>query len=187
MEEEKIKKNKYSRGKIYKIVDNTNGKIYIGSSCEVYLSQRLSKHNNKYKRKINGLTNENLAVFEVIENGDYTMVLIEKYPCESKEELFARERYHIERNECVNKVIPGRTRKETVHAYYVSNKEKIDVTTKKWSEDNKEKRCEISKRYRSNNKEALIKPIDCACGGRYQTWGKHKHLKTKMHIAYFNL
>ena len=33
----------YQLGKIYKIVDNTNGNIYIGSTCEPTLARRLAK------------------------------------------------------------------------------------------------------------------------------------------------
>ena len=46
----------YKYGKIYKITDNTTNKIYIGSTCKYYLSQRLSTHVGgyiKYLRKTN--------------------------------------------------------------------------------------------------------------------------------------
>ena len=36
--------NMYSRGKIYKIVSDCTDKIYIGSTCEKYLSNRLAGH-----------------------------------------------------------------------------------------------------------------------------------------------
>ena len=32
----------YNKGKIYKIVDNTNNNIYIGSTCEPTLAHRLA-------------------------------------------------------------------------------------------------------------------------------------------------
>ena len=37
----------YQLGKVYKIVGN--GKIYVGSTCERLLCQRLSGHNRSYK------------------------------------------------------------------------------------------------------------------------------------------
>ena len=55
----------YQLGKIYKIVDNTNGNIYIGSTCEKYLSNRLSGHQSKYKLYLKGLTN-NIKSFEIL-------------------------------------------------------------------------------------------------------------------------
>ena len=45
----------YQLGKIYKLVDNTNGNIYIGSTCLPYLSSRLAGHttaNNYLRPKI---------------------------------------------------------------------------------------------------------------------------------------
>ena len=45
----------YQLGKVYKIVDNTNGNIYIGSTCEPYLSNRLGGHRTCYQRYLKGL------------------------------------------------------------------------------------------------------------------------------------
>jgi predicted GIY-YIG superfamily endonuclease len=39
----------YSLAKIYKIIDNTNNNIYIGSTCEPTLARRLAKHLGNYK------------------------------------------------------------------------------------------------------------------------------------------
>ena len=47
--------------------------------------------------------------------------LIENYCCECKEELLRREGHYIRENECVNKLIAGRTKKE----YKSENKEKL--------------------------------------------------------------
>jgi predicted GIY-YIG superfamily endonuclease len=41
--------NKYQQGKIYKIVCNETGDIYIGSTIEPTLARRLAKHVAKYK------------------------------------------------------------------------------------------------------------------------------------------
>ena len=90
--------NKYERGKIYKIVDNTNTNIYIGSTTQT-LKERLSKHKN----------NLNCRSREIINNGDYDIVLIENYPCESKKELETRERYFIESMDCINLIAPCRS------------------------------------------------------------------------------
>ena len=97
--------NKYSQGKIYKIVDNTNDDIYIGSTIET-LSQRLSVH----KSKIN--YNMTCKSSIIIKNNNYDMILVENYPCESREQLELRERYYIESIDCINIKIPGRTQKE---------------------------------------------------------------------------
>jgi hypothetical protein len=39
----------YQLGKIYKIVDNTNNNIYVGSTCEPTLARRLSGHTRNFK------------------------------------------------------------------------------------------------------------------------------------------
>ena len=80
----------YQDGKIYKIVDNTNGNVYIGSTCKK-LSSRLADHRASYKQYLNEKVRF-ITSFNVIKNGNYDIVLIEKWPCEDKEELHKRER-----------------------------------------------------------------------------------------------
>ena len=101
--------------KIYKIIDNTNGNVYIGKTKQKYLSDRLSSH--KYDKECMSR--------EIIKNGDYKIELIE----ETEDET--RERYWIENTECVNKQIPGRTKKE-------------------WNRDNKDKMNSYRKKYYKN-------------------------------------
>ena len=102
----------YKRGKIYKIVCNTTGLCYIGSSSQKSLAKRLGQHKDYYKLwKIN--THHIVASFQIIDNNNYEIVLVENYPCNSKDELHARERYWIENTECINKVIPTSNHKNT--------------------------------------------------------------------------
>ena len=42
--------NKYQQGKIYKLISSETDKIYIGSTCKKYLSQRLQDHKTDYKK-----------------------------------------------------------------------------------------------------------------------------------------
>ena len=69
----------YSNAKIYKIVDNTNGNIYIGSTCKK-LCQRIAQHRTDYKNFLNG-TNHYITSFKILENGDYDIILLEQ--CEN--------------------------------------------------------------------------------------------------------
>ena len=46
--------NKYKRGKIYKLVSFQTDKVYVGSTCEPYLSNRMSKHRVNFKNYQNG-------------------------------------------------------------------------------------------------------------------------------------
>tara|TARA_R110000822_G_scaffold8902_8_gene35059 strand:+ start:542 stop:1003 length:462 start_codon:yes stop_codon:yes gene_type:complete len=118
--------------KIYKIIDNTNGNIYIGKT-ENTLKQRLAVH------KID----KNCSSTEIIKNGDYRMELIE----ETQDKT--RERYWIENTQCINKQIPGRTDKE----YYEDNKESILKQRKEYSKNNKDKIKKYQSEYRENNKD----------------------------------
>lgn len=94
---------KYSRGKIYKIVCNKTGKCYIGSTCEQRLCCRINKHRECFKRYNKG-TYHFVSSFEIFENDDYDIVLVENYACNSKDELHSRERFWIENTQnCVNR------------------------------------------------------------------------------------
>jgi hypothetical protein len=54
-----------------------------------------------------------LTSYDVLLNKDAEMVVLEEYPCSNATELYARERYWIERDpNAVNMTVPGRTRKE---------------------------------------------------------------------------
>ncbi len=44
----------YSKGKIYKIVCNTTGLVYIGSTCEPTLARRLAGHRGAYNAFLKG-------------------------------------------------------------------------------------------------------------------------------------
>jgi hypothetical protein len=85
---------RYQNGKIYKIVCNITGKQYIGSTCKT-LSQRLSGHKSDYKRFNEGKSG-NTKSFDILKEEDYDIVLIEVYPCNTKDELHKRERHYIE-------------------------------------------------------------------------------------------
>ena len=72
----------YQLGKIYKIECNVTGKVYIGSTCEPILARRLAGHITSYKRYLNGKFHY-ISSFDVLQNEDYDIVLIESYPCNS--------------------------------------------------------------------------------------------------------
>ena len=141
----------YSRGKIYKIVCNITNKIYIGSTCEPTLARRLAKHVSNFKdwnNKKYGYTTS----FQILEGGDYYIELLEVFPCTINEELLARERFHIDSNECVNKRIP----------VYLSVEEKKDYKKTQqqvWKEKNidkyKENKKISDKKYREKNIDKL--------------------------------
>ena len=150
----------YSQGKIYKITNDYNDDIYIGSTCDT-LVKRFSKHkkdiNNEEKkhRKLYVLMNE-------IGFDRFRIQLICDYPCEDKYQLRQKEGEYIRQIGTLNKNIAGRTdeqydqetkdkKREYKREYIKRNKEKIS----KYNEDNKEHIQEYMKQYREKNQETL--------------------------------
>lgn len=176
----------YQLGKIYKITGN--GYTYYGSTCEPTLARRLSGHVCNHKQKLNN-KNRITTSFKCFENDckDYVITLVELFPCNSKDELHARERYHIENNECINKYIPTRSKQE--YRNTDENKEHVKKQTAEYREKNrfllKEKAIYYRERCKDINKERN-KQFDCNCGGRYMYYGKNRHFKSMCHQAFLN-
>ena len=147
----------YQQGKIYKLVDNTNGNIYIGSTCQNTLAKRLSDHVSNYKCYLNGKQHY-ITSYRILENGNYDIVLLESCPCETKDELYARERHYIESLKCVNKCIVGRTTEENkdyMKNYIETHKDVKRQYDKIYIEANKERINERCKQYREINKDKI--------------------------------
>ena len=84
---------------IYKIIDNTNDNLYIGSTTQS-LKNRLKCHRNKKK----------CSSYQIIENGDYIIAEIEKCDVENRR---YREQYWIDNSEnCVNKIRAYQTKEQ---------------------------------------------------------------------------
>jgi len=139
--------------------------MYIGSTCEPTLARRLAEHASSYKRWKEG-KRRGCSSFQLIESGQYEITLIELCPCGSKDELTARERFHIESNNCVNKTIPGRTvqewRKDNVDKekaitkrYREKHREDLQEISRQWRKDNPEKMKEANKKYQQDNRDKL--------------------------------
>jgi hypothetical protein len=153
----------YLLGKIYKIVNNNNNEIYIGSTCEPILARRLAGHVYDYKGYLTGKRSY-VTSFKIIESGNFNIILIEQYPCENKDQLLSRERYYIDTLDCVNKCRAGAINelglKEYTKKYHIENIEKI--------------------------KDQKNKKFNCACGGKYTHTNRIHHLKTPLHQNYLN-
>ena len=150
-------------GIIYKIECTETGEVYYGSTTNRYLCNRMAQHKSAFKRYQNGL-HEYMTSFYIIERGNYSHSLIETIECDDKKQLEARERFYIENNECINKIIVGRTGKERYEAnkeerqeyykiHYEANKDAIKARVKKYSENNREKVLEKHRIYYAANKE----------------------------------
>jgi hypothetical protein len=162
----------YSNGKIYKIVCNKTGLIYIGSTTKKYLSTRLTEHINRFRHpELNQYRSK-----EVIENEDYYIELIELCPCNSKDELSKRERYWVENTICVNKQIPARSKKE----YRELNRDKQIEYMKIYTLENAEKAKQKAKEWYYNNLEKYT----CGCGSITYRARETIHFKSLKHKKY---
>ena len=153
----------FNKGKIYKITNDYNDEVYVGSTCDT-LIRRFSYHKRDLKtqqcknRKIYKLMNE--IGFE-----RFRIELIEDYPCQDKYQLIQREGHFIREFGTLNKKIEGRTKQE--------------YDTKRY-EDNKDKISEQCKKYRETNK--LSEKITCnVCGSIISRGETSRHIKTSKH------
>ena len=167
----------YSQGKIYRLV--SGGLVYYGSTIET-LSNRLSKHKYKWKNTNNGTTSR--LLYE--NNSDVLIELVEEYPCENKKELEKRERWWIENNECVNKIIPTRTMSE----WREKSRHNRLKQMKEYYEKNKEQHKQYRKQQYEKNKETINEKLKeklvCDCGAIIRVSGLPRHKKTKKHLDY---
>ena len=83
--------SRYSRGKIYKIVNTVDDKIYVGSTCSL-LTKRLYEHKSMAKSRpshahihLNEIGWENIRI-----------ILVESVNAETKDQLLQREQYYID-------------------------------------------------------------------------------------------
>ena len=192
-------KGDYANGRIYKIepiCEHDENEVYYGSTCQI-LCKRMDSHRNNYKCWLNGkrYKTSSFELFEKYGVENCKIYLVELYPCETKEELFAREGYYIKTNMCVNKYVAGRTLQqykidlrdelnEKLKKYVLENKEKIQEYKNKYRRNNKEFIAELNSIYRDNNKDKLSTKYNCECGGKYTYENKHKHIKSIKHIKW---
>ena len=84
--------NRYHNGKIYKLVNNVDDRIYIGSSASE-LSKRLYEHKTMARIKIEQKVYKEL---NTIGWENVRIIQIEAFRCQNKQELLTREQYHID-------------------------------------------------------------------------------------------
>jgi len=137
----------YQHGKIYKVVCNNTGLTFYGFTCEPTLARRLAKLCGEYRSFLEN-KGEDKSVNRVLEGNNYDIVLVEKVPSDSKDELYKRLRHYIENNECVNKRLP---------VIINENSEKKNEAQRKWYEKNKERISD--ERFKKYNRNWIIHKI----------------------------
>lgn len=143
----------YNKGKIYRL--QHQDKFYIGSTC-LLLCQRKAKHKQVMNKRKSSL----YSYLKTVDWNDVSIVLIENYSCNSKEELFTRESYYIElyktdRN-CLNHRVAIPTNKSIQQQLQKDKKHKSDKIT-------------------------------CECGAEIARGYKHQHILTKTHCEALGL
>ena len=160
----------YSNGKIYKIESMYGDDIYIGSTTQTYLSQRMEFHRRDYLNYKNGSKKNKITSFILFDKygvDNCFIILLENYPCKSKDELLSREAYYIKSLKCVNKMIPLRTHQQ----YNIDNREAI--------------RKDCLERYHKNkdaiNEKRYKKETCDLCNVSFMHKNKAQHIRSKTH------
>ena len=201
----------YNEGKIYRIVPNCEHEPheqYIGSTTKEYLSQRMTLHRSQYRRWKDGKTTliTSFLLFEKYGVDNCNIYLLENVDAKDKNELNSREGYFIRTLPCVNKNIPGRSKKEYRHdnrdklkfdknVYYQENRERLMQKARCDDLKNKEYNLEYKKKYYVDNKTALIEKtrlfreqhsslVECPCGSKIKEYKMKDHIKSKKHQCY---
>lgn len=176
--------------KIYEIRCNETDEVYIGKTIQT-LKERLNKH-----RFNNNTTNSK----QIILRGDYIMSQIDE--CDTEEVSILLEAYYIRNTDnCVNRFVPGRTKKE----YYEENKDKILEYAKEYREVHKDKILEYGKEYRKENREYFLEYLNkyykenreyfkekkkekytCECDSILTIHHKARHEKSQKHQNFIN-
>jgi hypothetical protein len=116
---------------------------------------------------------------------NWSMIEIEKIPCNDGREARARERHWYEElNAKLNSLCPIRSKKE----YYEENKEHKLEYQNQYREQNREQISEKKMIYYEKNKEQIKKykstKYTCECGSIIWQSNKHNHIKTKKHCQF---
>ena len=159
----------YQQGKIYKIVCETTGLVYIGSTTQT-LERRLYAHEKKQFLQV-------YSSYQILHNRNYKIELIENYPCKNNEQLRAREAYHCSKTDCVNLIRP-----------YLSKDERIlesRVRVNEYRIQFPEKVKQSKKDDYNKNREVILarqkERIECECGCIIRRGGIARHHNTKIH------
>ena len=183
----------YSKTIIYKIVCNDL------NVTDCYVGHTINMTKRKYWHK-SACTNEknkayNFKIYKIIrENGgweNWTMLLVEKFPCKDNHEACKRERELYEELDAkMNTRRPYLTKEETKDLkqqidkqYREEHKEELKQNHKLYREEHKEDKKQYDKLYREENKEKLKEKVECEFCSKLLSKGNmsahHKICKSK--------
>lgn len=188
----------YKNGKIYKLINSVDDKIYIGSTAKT-LAARYSEHKYCASKFKNRMVYSHL---NSIEWDNVKCILIENYPCKSSFELRKQERYHYRntlKENLLNMDVPFQTkedlknnydkhnnkpeRKEYMKKYAIEHQEEIKRSKNKSYIKNQEKYLEDSKERTKNRRK---EKINCICGSITNKHDQSRNNKTLKHLKYLD-
>jgi group I intron endonuclease len=100
----------FNKGKIYKITNDYNDDIYVGSTCDT-LIRRFINHKARFKKE----RSKNSSIYKLMNEigfERFRIELIEEYPCQDKYQLRQREGHFIRELGTLNMRIECRTDEE---------------------------------------------------------------------------
>jgi hypothetical protein len=160
----------YQQGKVYGI--RGGDEWYIGSTTGT-LYQRYHGHKTNYKRRRETNVTTAYILFDKYGVENCSIELIELFPCNTKTELFQRERHYIESRICVNKYLPITTKEE--HTAYKKG------YNSEYRKNHKDELNKHSIQYRKDNvdkiEEKQSEKIECECGKKVRRDYLKKHRK----------
>lgn len=179
----------FSKTIMYKIVHNdlTISDIYIGHTTS-FTNRKWSHKTNCYNEK---RPQYHYKVYQMIRDKggweNWSMILIEEFPCKNSLEARKRERklyedYHANLN-TFRPYVSEEENKEEMNEhkkkYYEANKEKILKEKKQYYEANREQIAEKVKKYYEANKEQKKQKSNCPhCNKELRKDSISRHIKT---------
>ena len=174
----------YSKTIIYKIQHKEIDELlYVGSTTD--FTRRKAQH----KRACDNANNKchNFKVYETIrDNGGFdcfNIIVIKDFPCNTKQEALMEEDKIMRQMKCnMNSRRAYQTHEERVEY----TKQYDQLYKEKHREKIREQSKEYSNMYREAYYETLNEKVSCPCGGKYLSYNKSRHFKTKKHQDFVN-
>jgi len=114
-------------GRVYRISSPDTDQIYVGSTCKE-LKRRLLRHKLDMRRWQRG-THHYVSSYEILKYDNAEIDIVEEDEFLDKHHMLEREKYWIQKLNCVNKLIPCKTIEDCTskQKHYYNNIEKYRV------------------------------------------------------------
>ena len=154
--------NKYNHSRVYKIKCLNTGKEYYGSTIEL-LSQRIARHRKYYKSFLEDKHNY-ISSFDILQEGNFIIELVEECNFNNNDELRQREQYYIDLH-------PDAVNRMKAHITPEEKKAQRD-------KDNLLYRTRHPDEYKAHIEDRKTKVL-CKCGCEVSKRNMARHIKTQ--------